>query len=120
MTQALQHLNSTSDPPNVSASPTEELVLLALYPGKELYGLQIPQAMSDASDGRRQFKIGSLYPALHALEKKGLLESKWGDDTPDNRGGARRRYYKLTGQGVTALDSIMEFRNRLLQWQPSF
>ena len=82
--------------------------------------LQIPQAMSDASDGRRQFKIGSLYPALHALEKKGLLESRWGDDTPDNRGGARRRYYKLTGQGVTALDSIMEFRNRLLQWQPSF
>lgn len=102
--------------PNVEVAPREELVLLALY-NKELYGLQIPQAMQEASGGQRQMGIGTLYPVLHSLEKKGLVESRWGNEGREERGGARRRYYKLTGSGVATLESIQEFRSNLLNWQ---
>ncbi|BAS57975.1 transcriptional regulator, PadR family protein [Leptolyngbya boryana NIES-2135] len=105
------------EPLDVEVSPREELVLLALY-SKELYGLQIPQAMSEASGGKRKFQIGSLYPTLHSLEKKGLIESRWGDEGRDERGGARRRYYKLTGSGVATLEAIQSFRENLIAWQP--
>lgn len=101
--------------PNIS--PREELVMLALH-NKELYGLQIPKAMEEASDGNRQMGIGTLYPVLHSLEKKGLIQSRWGDENREERGGARRRYYKLTGSGVAALEEIQSFREKLIQWQP--
>jgi PadR family transcriptional regulator PadR len=102
---------------NAEVSPREELVLLALFK-KELYGLQIPQAMAEASGGQRQMGVGTLYPTLHSLEKKGLIESRWGDETREERGGARRRYYKLTGSGVATLEAIQSFRSNLLSWQP--
>jgi PadR family transcriptional regulator, regulatory protein PadR len=102
--------------PNVEISPREELVLLALH-GKELYGLQIPKAMEEASGGTRM-GIGTLYPVLHSLEKKGLIESRWGEEERDERGGARRRYYKLTGAGVSILEAVQSFRSNLINWQP--
>ncbi|WP_292847347.1 PadR family transcriptional regulator [Nostoc sp. NMS8] len=103
---------------NVQVSPREEIVLLALY-NKELYGLQIPQAMEEASGGNTKMGIGTLYPVLHSLEKKGLVESRWGDEGREERGGARRRYYKLTGSGVATLEAVQSFRSNLLTWQPS-
>jgi DNA-binding PadR family transcriptional regulator len=102
---------------DVEASPREELVMFALY-NKELYGLQIPQAIAEASDGKRKMGMGTLYPVLHSLEKKGLVESRWGDEGREERGGARRRYYKLTGNGVATLEAIQSFRSNLLSWQP--
>ncbi len=102
---------------NVETSPREDLILLALYQ-KELYGLQIPQAIEEASGGTRKMQIGTLYPVLHSLEKKGLVESRWGDEERDERGGARRRYYKLTGLGIAKVDSLRSFQENLLNWQP--
>lgn len=85
----------------------------------ELYGLQLVQAIEEASDGKRRIGIGSLYPTLHRLEKnKGLIESRWGDDRPDERGGARRRYYRLTGLGVSVLRETQQIRDNLSAWQP--
>jgi PadR family transcriptional regulator, regulatory protein PadR len=98
-------------------SPREEIVLLALYE-KELYGLQIPKAIESASSGRQKMGIGSLYPILHSLEAKELIESRWGDEERSERGGARRRYYQLTKRGVTTLNAIQSFRSELLAWQP--
>lgn len=103
--------------PDVDVSPREELVLLALC-CKELYGLQIPKAMEEASGGKRQMGIGTLYPVLHSLERKGLIESRWGDEEREERGGARRRYYKLTGAGVATLEAVQSFRSNLISWQP--
>ena len=102
---------------NVEVSPREELVMLALY-SKELYGLQIPQAVAEASDGRRKMGMGTLYPVLHSLEKKGLVESRWGNENREERGGARRRYYKLTGCGLDNLGAIQSYRSKLATWQP--
>lgn len=74
--------------------------------------------MEEASGGTKQMGVGTLYPVLHSLEKKGLIESRWGDEGRKERGGARRKYYKLTGSGVTTLKSILQFRESLLSWNP--
>lgn len=101
-----------------SVSPREELILLSLY-GKELYGLQIPKAMEEASGKRQKLSIGSLYPTLHSLEQKGLIESRWGEEGRSERGGARRRYYKLKKSGIVTIDAIQAFRANLQVWQPT-
>jgi DNA-binding PadR family transcriptional regulator len=114
---AISKINNKGHTDEIQISPREELVLLALY-NKELYGLQIPQAMEEASRGNRQMGIGTLYPVLHSLEKKGLLSSRWGNEGREERGGARRRYYRLTDSGIATLEAIQSFRSNLLNWQP--
>lgn len=99
-------------------TPREELVLLALA-GKELYGMQIPQAIEEASGGLRKMGIGSLYPVLHLLEEKALIQSRWGDERSDDRKHARRCYYTLTDAGNAAVESIQSFRANLIIWKPA-
>jgi PadR family transcriptional regulator PadR len=72
-------------------------VLLALdRPG---YGLQIIARVRNQTAGRLQLRLGSVYPALRALEKQRLVRS-W--EVPAARGGRGRRYYELTLKGVAA------------------
>ena len=95
----------------------EELILLTLTK-RELYGLEIVRAIKEASYGTQNIRVGTLYPTLHNLEQKGFVISRWGDDKPDERGRARRQYYRLTDTGTQAIESIISFRNNLLAWQP--
>jgi PadR family transcriptional regulator, regulatory protein PadR len=119
MSDILQPLTNTrgsrDDPTTIQFSHKEELLLLALY-HKELYGLQIQQAISESSRGLRQFRIGSLYPMLHSLETKGYIQSRWGDEQHHERGGARRRYYQLTETGSAAVEFIQAFHQNLINW----
>jgi PadR family transcriptional regulator PadR len=92
--------------------------LLALLTARELYGLAILEAMKDVEGGSRALGVGSLYPALHKLEKLKLLRSWWGDDRPKERGHARRRYYKTTPEGTLALEAAQARRKRCLDWHP--
>jgi DNA-binding PadR family transcriptional regulator len=87
-------------------SSREKLVLIALD-RKELYGLQITKVIEEVTEGKQRISIGMLYPIFHEFEKKDLIESRWGEESIDNRGGARRRYYKLTKTGITTLNSIL-------------
>ena len=102
---------------SAEVTPKEEMILFALY-DKELYGLEILEVVRDASDGKKEIMLGTLYPVLHSLEKKGLIESRWGDEKPRERGGARRRYYRLTESGEISLKAIQNFQKNLLSWQP--
>ena len=45
---------------------------------------------------------GMLYPILHRLEKRGLIESYWGT----GEGGRKRRYYRLRSAGLDELDNL--------------
>src|SRR5919106_3630301 len=98
----------------------QEEIILTLLVGKELYGLELLKAVEEASEGRLRMKFGSLYPLLHRLEKKGFVTSRWGEDTPEERGGARRRYYMTTGLGERALREAQCFRANLATWQPAW
>ena len=84
-----------------------ETLLLALLEEEAMYGYQIVKEMEQRSSGYFAFKEGTLYPALHRLEKDKLVEGRW-EDTPNN---VRRRYYLITAKGHQALS------DRLTEWQ---
>jgi PadR family transcriptional regulator PadR len=70
-------------------------LLLCLLIEKPMYGYQIIKELSGRSGGYFNFKEGTLYPALHQLQRKGYLRSEW--RTADN--GRQRKYYALTSRG---------------------
>ncbi|MBO5149360.1 MAG: helix-turn-helix transcriptional regulator [Anaerotignum sp.] len=70
-------------------------LILKLLDGQDMYGYQIIEDLARRSDNTFQLKAGTLYPLLHGLEKKGLLESY-----EQNADSARiRKYYHLTNKG---------------------
>ncbi len=76
----------------------DALVLAVLARG-DAHGYRIAQALRDGSDGVFDLPEGTIYPALHRLERRGLVSSRWAVE-----GGRRRRVYGLTGAGRRALD----------------
>ncbi|MEM8720362.1 MAG: PadR family transcriptional regulator [Cyanobacteria bacterium P01_G01_bin.39] len=107
-----------SFPLKISALEEDILTILSI---NELYGLQIRQALEKAYEGKRNITIGSLYPTLHRMEKKGYVESKWGEDKPSERNGARRKYYKISGIGEKVLKERRKVRDNLnsLEFSPA-
>jgi PadR family transcriptional regulator, regulatory protein PadR len=97
------------DADSVRLSAIDEDILTGLL-NRELYGLEI---LDQLNLGRPfQLSFGSLYPALNRLEKKGFIEWRWGD-IQDGSGGARRKYYKVTGLGGEVLDAVQRYRYSL-------
>lgn len=74
-------------------------LLLCLLENQPMYGYQIIKEIEVRSQGYFQFKEGTLYPALHRLEKALLISSKW-QMLPNGR---QRRYYYLTEKGRSRL-----------------
>jgi transcriptional regulator len=74
------------------------LILRTLQWGSQ-HGHGIGQAIRTQSDGLLKVETGSLYPALHRLEKRGWLKSEW-DVSEANQ---RAKYYKLTAAGKAQL-----------------
>ena len=100
--------NKDSNQP-VKLSAIDEDILTVLL-GRELYGLEILDQLN--LDRPIEIRFGSLYPAMNRLEKKGLVSWKWGDEV-DESGGARRKYYKVTGLGAKALSAVQQYRASL-------
>lgn len=75
-------------------SGTVEMLILEVLAPSPSYGYQIVQTVTARSEGSLELKEGSLYPALHRLERQKLLSSYW-----DEFDGRRRKYYKLTAAG---------------------
>ncbi|NEP13760.1 MAG: PadR family transcriptional regulator [Symploca sp. SIO2C1] len=95
----------------VKLSAIDEDIVTVLM-GTELYGLEILDKLNP--DRPIPLSFGSLYPALNRLEKKGLIKWRWGDETEET-GGARRKYYKVTGLGATTLNKVQRYRALLVQ-----
>lgn len=112
-TKAQNNLNGNQKLPRTT--PREQLLLFAINK-REMYGLEILQAIEESTDGEERVTTGTLYPVLHGLEQKGLIESWWGDETPDARAGARRRYYRLSETGLAVIQQVLEHQQRLLNW----
>ena len=64
------------------------------------YGVAIRQAIEDRAG--RAVSAGAVYTTLERLERRGLLTSAWGEPTAE-RGGRRKRYYRLRPAGRDAL-----------------
>ncbi len=74
------------------------LILKTLERGPK-HGYRIAQEIKAKSKGVLDFKEGTLYPALHDLENRGLLESY-----EQTHNGRTRRYYRLTEDGKKILE----------------
>lgn len=74
------------------------LVLRTLQWGPQ-HGHGIGQTIRAQSDDLLKVETGSLYPALHRLEKRGWLESEWGVSEANQRA----KYYRLTPEGRAQL-----------------
>ncbi len=88
-----------------------ETVLLSVLSGKRMYGYQLVKEISEKSSGYLKFKEGTIYPALHRLEKDKYLNGYW--DTSKN--GQKRRYYKITALGQRRLVSMLSEWNEFSQ-----
>ena len=79
------------------------LAVLAEAPG---HGYELAQRLHERSGGELGVPDGSLYPALHRLERAGLVASAW-----SKRDGRRRRVYRLSRAGRRAAqESRREWR----------
>jgi PadR family transcriptional regulator, regulatory protein PadR len=79
----------------------ELLLLLALLHAKdEVYGVQIRALIEERTE--RTVSPGAIYTALDRLERRNLVSSRLGDPT-QQRGGKRKRYYRIESAGVTLL-----------------
>jgi PadR family transcriptional regulator len=76
------------------------LILKTLSPGDAMHGYAIANAIQQTSAEVLRVDEGALYPALHRLEVRGLLRSKWGL-SENNR---RAKYYSLTAAGRRELE----------------
>ena len=76
------------------------LILRTLFSGPR-HGHAIAKHIQRASEELLQVETGSLYPALHRLEAKGLIAAEWALSDK----GKRARYYRLTASGRKRLVS---------------
>jgi len=74
------------------------LILRTLQWGSQ-HGHGIGQAIRSQSDDLLKVETGSLYPALHRLEKRGWLKAEWGVSEANQRA----KYYRLTAAGKAQL-----------------
>jgi len=91
-----------------------DILVLSVIAQGYTYGYEIAKSLKDKSNDLYKMSEGTLYPALKRLEKKGYLESYWGESVS----AARRKHYKLTDIGKEELNrKTNEWRqvNRLIQ-----
>jgi transcriptional regulator len=83
---------------------TLDLLILKSLAGGANHGWGIALRIQQLSEDALQVQQGSLYPALHRLEAKGLIEAEW-DTSENNR---RAKYYALTRKGKKQLETEVE------------
>jgi PadR family transcriptional regulator len=79
---------------------TLDLLILRTLALEPQHGWAISERVQQVSSDVLQIQQGSLYPALHRLERRGWIKAKWG--TSDNN--RRAKYYELTSAGKKQLD----------------
>jgi len=85
------------------AASTVPLVLSVLADG-ESYGYALIQRVRELSAGKILWTEGMLYPVLHWMEERDLIESEW----KEADSGRKRKYYRLRKEGRKALQAERE------------
>jgi PadR family transcriptional regulator PadR len=89
----------------------EELVLLAIIAaGNETTVVEIQRSL--LSDAGRRSSLGAIYSALERLDRKEFVDSQLGEPS-GQRGGKRKRFYRLTRSAQVALIDLKSTRERL-------
>src|SRR5215471_109286 len=80
---------------------TLDLLILKLLALEPQHGWAISERIQQISSAVLRIQQGSLYPALHRLERRGWIKAKWG--ISDNK--RRAKYYELTSKGRKQLEA---------------
>ena len=80
---------------------TLDLLILKTVALEAQHGWAISERLRQISSASLHVRQGSLYPALHRLERRGWIKARWG--TSDNN--RRAKYYELTKKGRARLDA---------------
>ena len=80
---------------------TLDLLILKTLTLEAQHGWAISERIQQISSDVLQVQQGSLYPALHRLERRGWIKARWGS-SDNNR---RAKYYELTRAGWKRLDA---------------
>jgi PadR family transcriptional regulator PadR len=92
-------------------SRVEEIMLLSILKLQDnAYGVTIRKLIFEVT-GKR-WSIGAIYVPLERLEHKGFVESYTGEPT-EMRGGRSKRMYRVTREGLRALEEIKELNKTL-------
>ena len=95
----------------INLGELEELVLLIVaILDSEAYGVAVREEIIQQT--KREVNISAIHSCLRRLEKKGFLDSHWGEAAAQ-RGGRRKRLYTLTPAGFKALKALKETRDML-------
>jgi len=90
---------------------TLDLLILKTLAIGAAHGHTIAYVIERQSDEMLQVQHGSLYPALHRLERKGLIESEW----KESENGRMAKFYALTRTGRKQLTDELEQWHRYSQ-----
>jgi PadR family transcriptional regulator PadR len=74
---------------------TVGVLILSLLAERPMYGYEILREAERRSARQFQMKEGTLYPALHQMERAGFLKAEW----REGESGRARKYYALTAKG---------------------
>ena len=88
---------------------TLDLLILKTVALGPVHGYGISQRIQQVSREALQVQQGSLYPALHRLEKRGWLQATW----RESESGRQAKYYRLSGKGRKQLQIEESEWNRL-------
>ena len=88
---------------------TLDLLILRTLALEPQHGWAISERVQQLSSDVLRIQQGSLYPALHRLERRGWIKAKWG--TSDNN--RRAKYYELTRAGRKQLEAETESWRKL-------
>ena len=90
---------------------TEQILLLTIWRlNDEAYGFNIREQVCEYT--KKEVAFGTLYNNLDQLIRKGLAVSYKGEPTAV-RGGKRKTYYRITDQGMDALQAARELQSKL-------
>jgi len=89
-------------------SGVPERVVLRLLAQREMYGYEIARLIRTLTNDALSLSEGVLYPALHAMEHRGLVRSR-----PMAAEGRTRIYYRLSAKGQARLSRLSEEWQRL-------
>ena len=88
---------------------TLDLLILRTLSLEPQHGWAISERVQQVSSDVLRIQQGSLYPALHRLERRGWIKAKWGT-SENNR---RAKYYELTRMGRKQLEAETESWRKL-------
>ena len=101
--------NHSMGKPNDLVQGTLDLLILKTISLEPKHGWAIAKRIEQISNDVLQVQQGSLYPALHRLERRGWVKARWG--TSEN--SRRAKYYELTQSGRRRLDAETEAWEKL-------